>query len=189
MVAKRRDSRVAKIEVAKEPQKSLYQDGLPERQTGEHCDAFEARLNAHRASVIERMDHMCANSRSTILLAFIRHLHSGSPASTFCYKDSDGLAICDYALIEKWKRDKLDEYQQLQRQIEIATRQCEARWVEHLANMASGRAGGNVKAMELYMKRFFNWDEDVSGYEEAKAACEMFRAMTSQFTKKETIDI
>jgi hypothetical protein len=171
------------------PSASIYNDGLPERRDGEHCDAFEARLNAHIASVMERMDNAASSMRSTILVAFIRHLSQGNPPSTFFYKDKDGLTLCDFLLVEQWRKQEVKEYMALRKQIELAKRQCEARWADHLANMSAGRAGGNIKAMELYMKRFFNWDTDVTGQEEAKAACEMFRSITAKFTKTEVIDL
>jgi hypothetical protein len=171
------------------PSASVYNDGLPERNSGEHIDAFEARLKAHHDSIRDRMDYMCSNHRSSILVAFIRHVSAGNPPSTFCYRDSEGLAICDYSLIQSWKKDRVPEYLALSSQIDIAIKQCEARWVEHMGNMASGKAGGNIKALEMYMARFFSWDVDMSGHEEAQAACEMFRSMAAKFNKEEVIDL
>jgi len=168
---------------------SIYADGLPQRRTGEHSAAFEARLKAHFASVDEEIDEVTANMRSTILLAFMRHLYEGNPPVTFLFRSDEGTPLCDYTTIERWKRENDPAFLLVKRQVEMAQSQCEARWIEHLGKMASGAVGGNIKAMEMYMKRFFNWDTDVSGVEEGRAIAEMFRGMAAAFKKPVEIDI
>lgn len=168
---------------------SIYADGLPERMDGEHADDFEARLKARLASIDREIDHHTSNLRATILTAFIRHLNSGQPATTFCYRNPEGLPICDHKTIERWKRDNVPEFFLVKSQIEIALSQCEARWVEHLGKMATGQVPGNIRAMEMYMKRFFSWDVDLTGQEEGRAIADMFRSLSASFNKPKEIDI
>lgn len=162
-----------------EPDSSLValHDGFPTRRQGEKEEAFEARLNACIASIHDDLSTKSTKIRSSILVAYIRHLNQGNPPASFCYRDSSGMALCDNDTIKEWAMEGVPEYVALEAQIKLALKQCEARWVEHLGNMASGRSGGNIKAVEMYMKRFFGWDVDISGQEEAKAIAEMFRGM------------
>lgn len=155
-------------------------DGMPERQDGENIRDYENRLKAFAEEANKKIDAACKEIRISILTAFIRHLYEGYPAETFFYANDEGLTVCDHTIISSWARNNVDEYRVMKPQIDMAMKACESRWIMHLGNMVSGRSGGNIKALELYMKRFFKWDVDTAGQEEARAACEVFRKMAEQ---------
>ena len=167
--------------ITSSPEATAQSDGLPERASRETEEAFESRLQSHIQLTAPQIAAKVESLKYSILVSFIRHLNKGLPPSAFCFRDADGLALCDHDAIRRWELARDPAYLELEPMIRIASKQCEARWVEHLGAMASGKATGNIMAVELYTKRFFGWDVDDSGREEAAAIAEAFRGIASRF--------
>lgn len=167
---------------------SIQNDGFLSKRSSEDNASFELRLRSfldnRSVSIQKRADGLI----SSILLHYIRHLNEGYPRATFQFRLDSGEQIADGTTIDRWKASGNRAYTSLRNEIELAERRCESLWIDHLGKMAKGEAGGQIKAMEMYMKRFFGWDVDSQGREEAQAVIAAFEAMGRKFKEKH-IDI